>query len=91
MCLFYIHRLKTIAFISSAYYIYSHFHQIRDHFMSKELLNKTLNFRKEITVILIIKVIVLIGIKIAWFSDGIDPAAEIDHHFLIAPTPTQEN
>ena len=59
--------------------------------MANDLLNKTRNFRKEITLIIIIKVIVLIGIKIVWFSDNIDPATEIDRHFLQAPIQTQEN
>jgi len=52
--------------------------------------HKIINLRKEITIILMIKVLVLIGIKIAWFSDGIDAADQIDFHLLSKTTLTRE-
>ena len=43
---------------------------------------KSINLRKDIAIILAIKVVLMIGIKLTWFSDNIEPEAEIIQHML---------
>lgn len=43
---------------------------------------KRINLRKDIAIIIVIKVLLMIGIKITWFSDNIEPEEEIIQHML---------